>query len=98
MSHYMEFLNKKIKEVKEYWTWSEVEKLLDLEEAEQRLLCFLWTYSKEYGRELTKEEFFEFYQEWKAEWSEEPAELPVWVYEMEGQVVLSPVIRWWLLA
>ena len=93
MSHYMEFLNNKIKEVKEYWTWSEVEKLLDLEEAEQRLLCFLWTYSKEYGRELTQDEFFKFYQELKVE---EPAELPIWVYEMEGQVVLSPVVRSWL--
>lgn len=32
MSRYIEFLNKKIKEVKEYWTWSEAERLLELDE------------------------------------------------------------------
>ena len=49
MNRYMEFLNRKIKEVKEYWTWSEAVRLLELDEAEQMLLCLLWTYSKEYG-------------------------------------------------
>ena len=96
MSHYKEFLNKKIKEVKEYWTWTETEKILELDQIEQLLLCLLWTYSKEFGRELTQKEFFEIYQELKEVYVLESIELPMWIYEMDEKVVLSPVLRSWL--
>lgn len=96
MNRYMEFLNRKTKEVKEYWTWSEAVRLLELDETEQMLLCLLWTYSKEYGRELTLQEFFGIYQELKAESTGINIELPVWIYDTEDKVVLSPVLRSWL--
>ena len=79
-----------------FWTWIEAVMILRLSISEQLLLCALWGYLAETRRELAKNDFWLFYQELKDEISDTEEMLPNWVYEMEDQIVLSPILFGWM--
>ena len=79
-----------------FWTWMEAVMILRLTVSEQLLLCALWGHLAETRRELAKNDFWLFYQELKDEISDTEEMLPNWVYEMENQIVLSPILFGWL--
>ena len=79
-----------------FWTWMEAVMILRLSVSEQLLLCALWGHLSEIRRELAKNDFWLFYQELKDEISDTEEMLPNWVYEMEDQIVLSPILFGWL--
>ena len=79
-----------------FWTWMEAVMILRLSVSEQLLLCALWGHLAETRRELAKNDFWLFYQELKDEISDTEEMLPNWVYEMEDQIVLSPILFGWL--
>ena len=79
-----------------FWTWMEAVMILRLTVSEQLLLCALWGHLAETRRELAKNDFWLFYQELKDEISDTEEMLPNWVYEIEDQIVLSPILFGWL--
>lgn len=95
MRQYAEVLNEKLKRAQSIWTWNAAVDVLDLNKAEQLLLCALWGYDQENGREMPRETFAEIYREIRVD-SSDTKKLPVWIYEAEGSVMLSPVLTGWL--
>lgn len=96
MKTYTEVLEK-LNNVKSQWTWKEAVRVLELNQTEQLLLCALWGHSAEYGREMNREELWEIFSEIRKHVDEESVtELPEWIYESDGQVLISPVLTAWL--
>ena len=96
MKTYTEVLEK-LNKVNSWWTWNEAVHVLEMSETEQLLLCALWGYSAEHGREMNREELWTIFSEIRNHVdSESVAELPEWIYESNDQVVIAPVLTAWL--
>ena len=96
MKTYTEVLEK-LNKVNSWWTWKEAVQVLEMNQTEQLLLCALWGHSAEYGREMNREELWEIFSEIRKHVDEESVtELPEWIYESDGQVLISPVLTAWL--
>lgn len=94
MNEYLDRLIEQLKIREELWTWKEAVRILELTGMEQLLLCALWD---EYGAcEMSKEDFFEVYRLILADNLEKVSGIPMWIYETEDKVVLSPVLECWL--
>ncbi len=94
MSEYLDRLIEQLKIREELWTWKEAVRILELTRMEQLLLCALWD---EYDScEMSREEFFEIYRLILTDNLEEVSGIPMWIYEIEDKVVLSPVLECWL--
>ncbi len=94
MSEYLDRLIEKLIIREELWTWKEAVRLLELTRMEQLLLCALWN---EFDScEMSRDEFFEVYTLILADNLEEVSGVPMWIYESEDKVVLSPVLEGWL--
>lgn len=79
-----------------FWMWAEAVTLLGLTVPEQLMLCVLWGYLAENRKEMQMADFWQFYQEVRENIPETSGNLPVWIYESDEQVVLSPVLFGWL--
>lgn len=79
-----------------FFPWTEAVNTLKLNILEQVLLCALWGYSSQSGREMDSSDFWQFYQEIQENFSETIKDIPVWIYENEGKVLVSPVLTGWL--
>ncbi len=94
MSEYLDRLIEKLKIREELWTWKEAVRILELTGMEQLFLCALW--DEDGACEMSKEEFFEVYRLILADNLEKVSGIPMWIYEAEDKVVLSPVLECWL--
>lgn len=79
-----------------FFPWTEAVNTLKLNMSQQVLLCALWGYSSQGCREMESSDFWQFYQELQDNFSETIKEIPVWIYENEGKVLVSPVLTGWL--
>ena len=96
MRTYTEVMEK-LDQVKELWTWKEAVRVLEMNEAEQLLLCALWGFSAEYGREMNREELWTLLSEIRINVNDDAeTRLPEWIYEAENRVMVSPVVTAWL--
>lgn len=95
MGKYTEVLYEKLNHVKEHWTWNVMVREFSLNEKEQLLLCALWKLPKTTGKEFSREDFNVLYQE-VFQGNDFEQKLPEWIYEVEEQVILAPVVKSWL--
>lgn len=96
MRTYTEVMEK-LDQVKELWTWKEAVRVFEMNEAEQLLLCALWGFEKESGKEVSKEELWTLLSEIRSHGNFDLENgMPEWIYEKEHQVLVSPVVTAWL--
>lgn len=89
-------LNRQAEAEGSFWLWAEAVKLLGLNQAQQLLAGMLWGYSFLQKKELSAELFWGICREVEIYCQETLTELPVWIYEADNTVVLSPVLTGWL--
>ena len=89
-------LNRQAEAEGSFWLWAEAVKLLGLNQAQQLLAGMLWGYSLLQKKELSAELFWGICREVEIYCQETLTELPVWIYEADNTVVLSPVLTGWL--
>lgn len=79
-----------------FWTFAEAVLKLNLSVSEQLLLSVLWGYLAENRKEMQLSDFWQFCQEIEESVSDALESIPIWIYESDGKVVLSPVLFGWL--
>ena len=84
------------RQINSYHPYDEAVVRLGLNEEEQILLCTLWGLEAAKGNGIPVEEFPAVYQALTGTELESIYDLPEWMYEVSGQIVLSPVLFGWL--
>ena len=84
-------------EIQAFLPWVDAVERLELNQFQQMLLCVLWAAESERST-ITIHDFVQIYEEVTEEELLGFGELPAWIYEAEGRIVLSPVLYGWLEA
>ena len=78
-------------EIQAFLPWVDAVERLELNQFQQMLLCVLWAAESERST-ITIHDFVQIYEEVTEEELLGFGELPAWIYEAEGRIVLSPVL------